>query len=450
MTTAYEIVPATREGLYSKTAITGPAGAGKTMLMLYLLHALAPEAGKRLVIDCERGRSRKYVGVNGWQFDILRPVEFSPASLVEILGIAASRGYQAVGIDGWSQYWSGTGGMLEQVDKSAAANRGDKFGGGWKSERPKERRMLDAILAAEFHIVSTMRVKTDYVQDEIQRNGQTVKTYKKVGMKPEQREGIDYEFDLVLAVDTDHTMTVEKTDMVTIPDGATWDRAGEEFSQLVVEFCDEGIRPKGPAEYRAEALEPGKAADDLVTLHAEVTRRGLAAAPVTAANGQPTTLAELIKALGVTARAAERRQLMGAPAAIGAAAPAPAEDAALAGVSAQAADIVRQLLHVSSKAAAQQVLFGFRGGEVGRDDVLPLLHEGDREVLGIPPDTTGLSLVNLGARVVAYVGRRETEGAPQSVRAAQLGPDDAGAGPDDTASALLGAENGDPAEASYA
>ena len=60
--------------------------------------------------------------------------------------------------------------------------------------------MVDAITSASLHIIATARSKMEYVQATDDR-GRTV--VRKGGMQPVQREGLEYEFDVV----TD--MTVE-------------------------------------------------------------------------------------------------------------------------------------------------------------------------------------------------------------------------------------------------
>ena len=54
--------------------------------------------------------------------------------------------------------------------------------------------MVDAITGANLHIIATMRSKMEYVQATDDR-GRTV--VRKVGMQPVQREGLEYEFDVV-------------------------------------------------------------------------------------------------------------------------------------------------------------------------------------------------------------------------------------------------------------
>lgn len=293
-----EFVPATREQVYSRTCVHGPGGSGKTYTGLAVMTALCG-VGKFAVIDTERGRSRKYVGVNGWQFAILEPHSFDPSSLTEALGVAAGAGYLGVMIDSGSAYWNGQDGMMEQVDRrGAASGRGDKFGAGWKEMAPIERRMWDAVMTYPGHVWMTLRVASHYVVEDVQRGNRTVATPRKVGLKPVQREGFDYEFDLVGAFDQDNSMLITKSDLYSIPPGTYIPKPGVEFAQTVADFCAEGVMATGPMAYRSQALAPGATRDDLLGLLATVSTAGLINAPVTDELGHPTVLGDLIKDRG--------------------------------------------------------------------------------------------------------------------------------------------------------
>jgi hypothetical protein len=68
--------------------------------------------------------------------------------------------------------------------------------------------MVDAILRHPGHIVYTMRSKTEYALVD-GANGK--KTVQKLGMAPVQRDGIEYEFTLMMDVDMRHIAHVTKS-----------------------------------------------------------------------------------------------------------------------------------------------------------------------------------------------------------------------------------------------
>lgn len=288
--------PATREASSARIALSGPSGSGKTYTALALATALSDKVA---VIDTERGSASKYVGLNGWAFDTVQPDSYSPLSLVDLLGEAAGGEYGCVVVDSLSHYWMGVDGMLEQADRRA--RNGNSFSG-WKEVRPEERRMIDALVAYPGHVIATMRSKTEYVIEENERGK---KAPRKVGLKPEQRDGIEYEFDVVGDLDHDNTLTVVKSRIHTLAK-AVIPMPGEELAHQISEWLSEGDKVPTVAEYRKQALKMTNLAE-LKDLFEEASGHRLAAAPTVDEDGHPTLLGDLIKARGhVVKNAAEQ------------------------------------------------------------------------------------------------------------------------------------------------
>lgn len=286
--------PATKEASFARIALSGPSGSGKTYTALALATALSERVA---VIDTERGSASKYVGLNGWSFDTTTPDRFSPLSLVELLGEAAGAEYGCVVIDSLSHYWMGAGGMLEQADQRA---RGGNTFSGWKEVRPEERKMIDALVSYPGHVIVTMRSKTDYVIEENERGK---KVPRKVGLKPEQRDGIEYEFDVVGDLDHDNTLTIVKSRISTLAK-AVIPLPGEDLAITIRDWLSDGEQGPSVAQIRKEAL----AATDVDALHElfkEATSYRLANAPTTDADGRPTVLGDLIRMLGTKAKLAQ-------------------------------------------------------------------------------------------------------------------------------------------------
>jgi energy-coupling factor transporter ATP-binding protein EcfA2 len=288
---AIEFTPAVRTAIPARIALTGPSGSGKTWTALMLACALGH---KPAVIDTERRRASLYAGINGWQFDCLNPTSFAPASLTQALAVASGAGIDALVIDSLSHYWSGVDGMQEQADRRAKG--GNNFSG-WKEARPDERRMFDAIASYPGHVIVTLRVKTSYVIEQVEKNGRTVNVPKKIGMKPDQREGIEFEFDLVGDMDTDNAMTVTKTRLPMLA-GATITKPDVVLADTIAAWLAEGEATAGPLAYRERALDADLTYQAARALHDEVKVAGLLAAPVLDAEGEPTVLGELIATIG--------------------------------------------------------------------------------------------------------------------------------------------------------
>lgn len=193
---------ATKSASRIKMAIVGPAGAGKT----YSALAFASGLGQRVaVIDSEHGSASKYADL--FDFDVVDLDQHHPQIYIDMIKGAEEGGYDVLVIDSLSHAWNGVGGALELVDAAAAKSRSGNSFTAWKDVTPIQRRLVDAILASKMHIVCTMRAKTEYVIENV--NGRN--TPRKVGIGPVQRDGVEYEFDIVGEIDQSHIMTITKT-----------------------------------------------------------------------------------------------------------------------------------------------------------------------------------------------------------------------------------------------
>lgn len=287
-----EFEEATKDAAKARICLTGPSGSGKTYSALMLAFGLGEKVA---VIDTERGSASKYVGRNGWRFQTIKPTSYAPLSLVEHLGKAAGHGFDVVVIDSLSHYWEGAEGMLEQVDRRSNAS---KFTSGWKAVRPEERKMIDAILAYPGHVITTLRAKQEYVLETNDRGKQEPK---RVGMKPIQRDGIEYEFDLVGDLDLSNTLTVSKSRVEGVDMGATYVKPGVELAVKVAEFLADGREIPSVAEYRQQAIDLDSV-DDLRKLFEEVAHNQLEGAPMLDDAGRPTILGDFIRKRGTEAK----------------------------------------------------------------------------------------------------------------------------------------------------
>lgn len=294
-----DFVDAVRAAEKARIALTGPAGSGKTWTGLSIGTGLLPEGGTLGVIDSERGSAAKYAGL--FTFKHMKPATFEPQTLMRALAIAADRGIDVVFIDSFTHYWSGKGGALAQVDARTQASRSkNAFTTGWKDVSPILLDMLDAILSYPGHVIASMRVKTEWV---IQENDQGKKEPTKLGMKLDQRDGTEYEFDLVGALDQDHALKVDKSRYPTIPVGSVWEKPDFAFGRTVAEWLDDGEGSAlGVMDYKRLATGSDMTPQQLLDLLSEVEGRGLLGAAVLDLSRQATSLGDLIKLMGSGAR----------------------------------------------------------------------------------------------------------------------------------------------------
>lgn len=198
--------PATKKQSKARVALVGPSGSGKTYTALLLARGIVGPSGTVAVIDTERASASKYAG-DVTTFDALDLDRHSPGEYVDAIHDAARAGYDCLVIDSLSHAWNGRGGALEMVDNAAKRSQGNSYVA-WRDVTPQHNALVDAILTYPGHVIVTMRAKTEYVL-ETGKNGK--QTPRKVGMAPIQRDGMEYEFDVVADMDLDHNMIVSKS-----------------------------------------------------------------------------------------------------------------------------------------------------------------------------------------------------------------------------------------------
>lgn len=227
---------ATKEQARARIAFIGPAGSGKTMTSLKVAKVLA-KGGTIAVLDTERGSASKYADIAG--FDVAELTHQSPDDYVSAIGEAAKAGYAVLVIDSLSHAWAGVGGALEMVDKAVKRSNSRNSFAAWRDVTPRHNRLVDTILNFPGHVICTMRSKTEYILED---TGRGTKAPRKVGLAPIQRDGVDYEFDIVGEIDQAHTMVITKSRCPAVSD-LVIEKPGDEFAQKVLEWLTDGVAP---------------------------------------------------------------------------------------------------------------------------------------------------------------------------------------------------------------
>ena len=192
---------ATRKGQHLRMAIDGPTGAGKTWTSLEVARELVGDEGTILLIDTEDGSSGLYGDI--YDFDVVEfEAPYDPRDLRQAIK-QFSKDYDCIIVDSLTHFWNGEGGVTDIVDR-ASKKMGNNKWAGWSEGTPAQRDMVEAITSAPCHIITTMRSKMETVMGE---DGKVVK----LGMSPEQRSGIEYEFTVVGDMDHQHAMTISKS-----------------------------------------------------------------------------------------------------------------------------------------------------------------------------------------------------------------------------------------------
>jgi len=213
----------------------GTAGSGKSMTCLKTAANLTPPGRRFCAIDTERGSLSKYSDM--FDFDVVELTSFDQIHLINLLGMAASEGYYLCVIDSLSHFWTGKDGELDKVDAITKRSKSGNSWAAWRDVSPLHNQMVDAILGSEMHILATLRVKTAYVVEENERGKSAPK---KVGLQPIQRDGLDYEFDIVGDIDDNHTLTIGKTRCIPL-DGKVFHRPDKEFADILRRWLTDGM-----------------------------------------------------------------------------------------------------------------------------------------------------------------------------------------------------------------
>lgn len=229
-----------------RAQLVGPSGSGKTWTALELATLLRQRfGGKIAVIDSERGSASKYS--DRFDFDVEDLEKFGPEVYVEKIKEAERQGYTVLVIDSMSHEWAGTGGILEKVDNAAAS--GNKWAG-WRVGTPAHTAFIDALLQSKCHVIATARAKTEWV---LELNDKGKQVPKAVGMGSVQRDGVEYEFDVVVQLSLEHVGTVSKTRASAL-DKAVLRNPGPELAAALIGWLEGGVEE---VEARpTEALTP--------------------------------------------------------------------------------------------------------------------------------------------------------------------------------------------------
>lgn len=218
-----------------RLALTGPSGSGKTYSALLVAKGIG---GKIAFIDTEKGSASLYSDIA--DFDVLElDPPFSPERFIEAIKSAEDAGYETLILDSITHEWGGVGGCLELVDTIAKAKYRGNSWSAWSEINPRHRLFLDAILRSPMHIIATMRSKTETAQ--VEENGR--KKVAKLGMKSEQRDGVEYEFTTVLDIahETHHAIaSKDRTKLFSNSDPMV---ISESTGKMLLEWLESGVNP---------------------------------------------------------------------------------------------------------------------------------------------------------------------------------------------------------------
>lgn len=230
---AFKIEKATRKKQKLRLLVEGQSGAGKT----YSALILAKTIGKNIcVIDTEDGSASLYEDL--CEFDVINmQPPYSPNNLIMAIEQVEKAGYDVIIVDSLSAFWSSQGGILDQ--QNVEVNKGTNSFQAWGKLSPIQNKMLEKIQHCTAHIICTARTKTDYVMEEyVAKNGKVSQRPVKVGLKTEQKDGLDYNFTIVFRLDREHNATAVKTRASAFDN--YYDVITEQTGEKILEWLEKG------------------------------------------------------------------------------------------------------------------------------------------------------------------------------------------------------------------
>jgi hypothetical protein len=196
-----QIRKAERKQAKLRLGIAATSGAGKTYGALLIAFGLGGKVG---MIDTEHGSGDLYAHMG--EYDIINiEAPYTVTKYLEAIKAFEQTGYSTIIIDSLTHAWAGDGGLLDKQGK--IADRGTNSFAAWRTITPEHNALVEAQLKSPCHIISTMRSKQDYV---LEVNDKGKQTPKKVGLAPVQRDGMEYEFTIMLDIDQNHIATSTK------------------------------------------------------------------------------------------------------------------------------------------------------------------------------------------------------------------------------------------------
>lgn len=229
-----QLKKAARRKAYLKAGITAPAGGGKTAGSLLVAYGLMKEKYPNLpdekiwekiaIIDSENGSGELYVNsviantkIGEYNAITLNP-PFTADKYMNAIDLCETSGIEVAIVDSTTHLWSGEGGLLEKQNTVATKSKSGNSYMAWREVTPDHNRFVEKMLQCNMHLIATMRSKMEYVQE---KDGDGNTRVRKLGLKPVQREGMEYEFTVFLDIDDNHTAVASK-DRTGLLDGKTF------------------------------------------------------------------------------------------------------------------------------------------------------------------------------------------------------------------------------------
>lgn len=232
---ALKIKKAVREQVYTKIALMGSSGSGKTYSALRLAKGMAEALSKQLgrpakILMANTEGSRGVYYANEFDYDICDiEAPYSPETYIELINDAVEAGYDILILDSASPEWDGKGGCLE-LHAMLGGRQTD-----WKDISPRHNKFLDTIEKSPIHIVATLKGKDAY---EIDKDANGKVSVKKLGLGVRQRDGFEFIFSCTFSIDQKTHIAQAQKDNTHIFEGSAGEILSEDYGKRIIAWAN--------------------------------------------------------------------------------------------------------------------------------------------------------------------------------------------------------------------
>ena len=235
---AFQAKQATRELIWTKTALMSPSGGGKTYSALRLatgmlekLKELGLEQNGRILMG-NTEQKRGYYYANEFKYDIVDiDSPHNPEKYVDFIEWTSEQNYPILILDSTSHEWEGRGGCLELHQQAGGTYQS------WAKVTPRHDKFIVAIADSPIHVIGTMRGKDQY---EIDKDSTGKMNVKKLGVGAKQREGFEYEFSVTFNIDQKSNMASVQKDNTHIFENDGDMKLDERYGRKLIEWANSG------------------------------------------------------------------------------------------------------------------------------------------------------------------------------------------------------------------
>lgn len=265
---SFEITQASREQLIGSIAFMGASGAGKTLSALKTAKGFMDakygdsisedEKWKKVgVIDTEHERSKIYANNSNHGIGAFSHLDFQKPYNLDRFDDAVialkKHGCEVIIVDSISHFWEGEGGILDLQQS---------YGGtfqAWRDTNPHYANFV-SLVTGERHgidMLNCMRSKQSY---EVSTNETGKLKVEKIGLKPVQRDSLEYEFHITFQIDMNHQAVTVKDNSELFKDIPRV--IDSEVGEKIYKWLKEGVDVH--AEERAKKEEEDKQKESII------------------------------------------------------------------------------------------------------------------------------------------------------------------------------------------